>query len=397
MSKTNTPAQPLNREGWLTAFAEAVAPIIKSKTGLSVPMSTTRLTCGFPRTRATPNRKTGKVTIGQCVMGHASGLNEIMINPIRDNVISVNSAGEGHGIGATIIHELLHAALPKGTGHKAPFARAAKAMDLQGKPTETHAGPECVKLIKEIADALGPYPHKAIDADWGTKQTTRLLKVMCLDCGYVNEKGNGYTVRVTNMWIENAGLPTCPCGAVMDLCDADGPVEMVQLKPVESSATYLAPGPDGKGTDYRFQIRRTSSEHGGDRWTVIDYGAPVKRMATVDGEQVEVESTNFDATTRIVAAESRQDALDMIDAIREGLFDWNFLLEEDQDDDEGEDDGSNPLADEDPELDRLLYLGDDEDEDPDYPEDQDPGSWTNPVTGKVVHFDYDQVASSREK
>jgi hypothetical protein len=38
MSKTNTPAtvnaNGLNREAWLTAFAEAIAPIIKQRTGL---------------------------------------------------------------------------------------------------------------------------------------------------------------------------------------------------------------------------------------------------------------------------------------------------------------------------------------------------------------------------
>jgi hypothetical protein len=38
------------------------------------------------------------------------------------------------------------------------------------------------------------------------KQSTRMLKVICLACGYV--------ARITRRWI-NTGLPTCPCGQVM--------------------------------------------------------------------------------------------------------------------------------------------------------------------------------------
>jgi hypothetical protein len=405
MSKTNSPAtvndKGLNREAWLTAFAKAIAPVITQRTGVKVDLTKTRLSCSFPRTRATPSRKTGKVTIGQCLMGHKSGLNEIMISPLRDTIIAVNAEGEGHGIAETIIHELLHAALPLGTGHKAPFARAAKAMGLEGRPTETFAGTALVELIREVAAPLGEYPHRAIDGEWGKKQTTRLLKVMCLDCGFMNEAGNGYTTRTTMTWVE-VGLPVCPCGNTMSLIEKGEESTLVALKPVDSHCTYRVPNKDSTDYDPRFQIRRTSSEHGGDRWTVIDYGAPVKRQAIVDGEVVEVESTNFETSTRIVAAESRQDALDMIDAIREDLFDWDYL-EDDQDDweDEGEDDGSNPLADEDPDLDALLFIGDDEDETPEYPEDAEPEqSWTrvHPTTKQefVHHFDYEVISEARE-
>lgn len=397
MSKTNIPAtvndKGLNREAWLTAFAKAIAPVITQRTGVKVDLTKTRLSCSFPRTRATPSRKTGKVTIGQCLMGHKSGLNEIMISPLRDTIIAVNAEGEGHGIAETIIHELLHAALPLGTGHKAPFARAAKAMGLEGRPTETFAGTALVELIREVAAPLGEYPHRAIDGEWGKKQTTRLLKVQCVDCGYVNEAGNGYTARITMTWIENAGLPTCPCGAVMSLInpDDDEP-NMLALKPVESSATYRIPTEDGDGYDERFQIRRTSSEHFGDRWAVIDMG----ERLTKDG------MVNLEATARIVAAEDKQNAFDMIAAIREGLYTWDDL-EDDQDDweDEGEDDGSNPLADEDPDLEALLFIGDDEDETPEYPEDAEPEqSWTrvHPTTKQefVHHFDYDVISEARE-
>lgn len=393
MSKTNTASQTLNREGWLTAFAVEIAPLIKQRTGLSVPLSKTRLSCSFPRTRATPN-KNGGYTIGQCFHadGHKSGLHEVMINPLRDKVIETvqtKEGPEGHGIAETIIHELIHASLPMGVGHKAPFARAAKQMGLQGKPTATNAGPELVERIKEIADKLGPYPHRAIEGEWGRKQTTRLLKVMCTDCGYINEAGNGYTARITLTWIENAGLPTCPCGATMSLIEKGEEVQMVALKPVESSAVYRIPSEDGEGFDDRFQVRRTSSEHFGDRWAVIDLGERI-----VDGVY------QFESTARIVAAEDKQNALDMIDAIREGLYTWDDLEGDTEDVDV--DLGEVPEDDYADEFRKGLFHDVDEDEDPDYPEDATPegdvlrmrrnGEWVE----KAITFDYAEESDRRD-
>ena len=353
-----------------------------------------RFTVSFPRTRTTPNRK-GAYTIGQCFHGGAngSGLHEILINPLRDVVMDDN----GHGIGETVIHEMLHACLALGTGHKAPFARAAKQMGLNGKdkdgkparPTATIATEDTIKLVREIADKIGPYPHKAIEGEWGSKQTTRLLKVMCLDCGYMNEQGNGYTSRITMTWIENAGLPTCPCGNTMTLVDKSVEQEFVALKPVESSCTYRVPNEAGDGHDDRFQIRRVSSEHFGDRWSVIDFGERT------------VQDIFTEAQARIVAAEGREDALNMIDSIREGFFTWDDLEREEDFEDEGEDDGSNPLAEDDPDLDALLYVGDDEHEGEDYPEDAKPETaWerVHPTTGKVFvhHFDHDAESDRRD-
>jgi hypothetical protein len=381
---SNAPTTAINREHWLTLFAEAVTPLIEKRAGIKVPLSKTRLACSFPKGRATPNRKTGKFTSGQCFHADSfkSGLHEILINPIRD---------DRYEIAETVIHELIHASLVKGTGHKAPFARAAKAVGLEGKPTETVLSTELRETLGPILDSIGPYPHKKIDGEWGRKQTTRLLKVQCVDCGYVNEQGNGYTARITLTWIENAGLPTCPCGATMSLIEKGEEADIVALKPVESAATYSIPGvmiPGTNRTDEgRFQIRRTSTEWSGDSWTVIDYG---DRMLE-------------DSAPRIVSAEGKTHALDMIDAIREGLFTWDSLEDEQHGWDEGEDDGANPLADEDPDLDKLLYIEDDEDEVPEHPEDQEPesvierkrfqGQWVE----REVAFDYDAVAKSRER
>jgi hypothetical protein len=136
----------------------------------------------------------------------------------------------------------------------------------------------------------------------------------------------------------------------------------------------------------RFQVRRVSSLHGGDRWTVIDFG----------------DKLLDDSTPRIISAEGKDNALDMITAIREGLYTWD-TLEDEQGWDEGDDDGTNPLAEDDPYLDALLFVPDDEDEDPDHPEDQTPEKHVlrkrhnNEWVEVPVEFDYDAVAASREK
>jgi hypothetical protein len=377
----------MNREGWLTAFAEAIAPVITQRTGLKVPMDRIRLSCSFPRTRATPNRK-GSYTTGVCMHGntHKSGLHELFINPLVADVITP----DGRGVGETVIHEMLHACLDPKVGHKAKFAKHAKEMGLEGKPTSTTAGPEAIKIIKGVVDKIGDYPHEALDGQWGKKQTTRLLKVQCVDCGYVNEAGNGYTARITMTWIENAGLPTCPCGAIMSLIMDDEDKALISLTPVESSATYKVPTDDGEGYDDRFQIRRVSSEHFGERWSVIDFGERT------------VQDMFSDSTPRIVAAESKLNALELIHAVREGLFTWDEHETDIVDDYEDEDDdGSNPLAEDDPDLDALLYIADDEDEESEYPEEAEAeATWNreHPITGKVFthEFDYDLITEARE-
>ena len=53
-----------------------------------------------------------------------------------------------------------------------------------------------------MIDALGDYPHATLMARSGTKkQSTRLIKCQCLDCGS--------TVRTTRKYLE-FGTPICP-------------------------------------------------------------------------------------------------------------------------------------------------------------------------------------------
>lgn len=374
----------MNREGWLTEATQALYEQFLKPQGLRF-TGPVRVSCGFPCRRAT-SKSNGR--IGECHAPTASadGTREIMIHPKLAHPLD-GSHNDGYGVLPTLLHELIHACMDPGVGHKAKFAKAAVEAGLEGKPTSTYAtDPEIREKLQAIADKLGKYPHASLDASGGKVQTTRLLKVMCVDCGYVNEQGNGYTTRTTRTWIEDAGLPICPCGNTMSLFEAGEEVDLVKLQPVESSATYWAPSEDGKGTDNRFQIRRTSGPTG-TRWTVIDFG-PDKDE---DGRAI-----LGGAAARIVAAESRQDALDMIDAVRVGLHTWDYFetgddeVEADFEGDEWHD--APDYSDEFAEADKW----EDEDETVDHPEDQEPDEWVHPISGKVVKFDYDQVAASRE-
>lgn len=172
------------REQWLLACAnDGIRPLISAQ-GHTLPQF--RVTCGFPR---------GRKAIGQCWYSDSSAdqTNELMISPVLADPLDVS---------ATLAHELCHAALTKGIGHKAPFKHLAYAIGLEGKPTATVPGELFKRTIEPILIQLGPYPHARLDpGTLGKKQTTRLIKASCIACGY--------TVRVTRQWLAQA-IPQCP-------------------------------------------------------------------------------------------------------------------------------------------------------------------------------------------
>jgi hypothetical protein len=75
--------------------------------------------------------------------------------------------------------------------------------------TATSAGEELQQRIKaELLANLPQYPHAMLDMQLRPvkKQSTRMLKAKCPECGY--------TIRTSQKWLE-VGLPTCPCGEEM--------------------------------------------------------------------------------------------------------------------------------------------------------------------------------------
>lgn len=184
----------MNRETWLENASVLLADWAGER-GVDLPK--VPVSVGFPLGRARPSAKGGAHTIGQCHYTATDGVPQVYISPVLHDGVRVLDV---------LAHELVHAALPVGTGHRAPFTRAARALDLQGKPTATVAGDEFKAQAGEWMVALGDYPHAAIDLTAIRKQTTRMLKVECPCCGY--------TVRTTQKWLD-IGTPSCPLGTGM--------------------------------------------------------------------------------------------------------------------------------------------------------------------------------------
>lgn len=188
------------REAWLAEASRCLDKLFKER-GYPLPVSI-RFACGFPSTRSLNG--THNQRIGECWYANASkdGSVEVMISPVTDDPMRVMGV---------LVHELCHAAVGPGHGHKGPFRRIAIAMGLEGKMSATTEGEAFRQLVRPVLEHLGPYPHAALDAakSGRKKQTTRLLKAQCSVCGY--------TVRFAHKWLEEIGAPHCPDHGEMEV------------------------------------------------------------------------------------------------------------------------------------------------------------------------------------
>ncbi|MGE3171789.1 MAG: transcription elongation protein SprT [Planctomycetota bacterium] len=184
------------REQWLGALVDALRPTFA---GLGSPLpEPIRVSCGWPSKSALSSKakRIGEAWSARC---SADGAHETFLSP---------SLGDAVEVGAVLVHELVHHAVGVEHGHRAPFARLAKAVGLVGPMRTTTAGPDLADRLHTLAERLGPYPHGALVAGMGRKkQTTRMLKVACADCGCI--------ARMTRQWLDTVGAPTCACGGAM--------------------------------------------------------------------------------------------------------------------------------------------------------------------------------------
>ena len=177
------------RERWLEAAIAAITPLF-DEVGAALPQ--TRVALGWPIKKA---------ALGECWSSNASedGARQIFIAPTV--VEPITEAGEG--ILETLMHELCHAALSHHVGHKAPWKRLCRQIGLEPGPRGTsHAGPAMVERLNVLADQLGPFPHARLRPAERKRQSTRMIKCSCPECGYV--------VRTTRQWINQSGAPLCP-------------------------------------------------------------------------------------------------------------------------------------------------------------------------------------------
>ena len=190
------PVEPrITREQWLEAAAKELVPAFTAA-GMTYPEKL-RMTCGFPSRRATG---AGSKFIGQCFAPTASadGTTEVMVSPV---------IAEAMDVLAVLGHELVHACVGCDKGHGPEFRDGAIGIGLAGKMTATVPGEMFSATALPIIAKLGTYPHATLDASTLPKQTTRLLKATCGECGY--------TVRVTKKWVDDVGPPHCPLHGAM--------------------------------------------------------------------------------------------------------------------------------------------------------------------------------------
>lgn len=185
----------VTRESWLEAMAEKLRPFF-AEVGLPLPANL-KISCGWP---SRGGMSMVKPVIGECWPWECSEgeLTEIFMSPrYSDGVL----------IGATLAHELLHAAIGVDKKHGIEFRKGMAKIGLTGKATATEPGPELIDRLKVIISQIGDYPHFRINPKVKIKKDgTRMRKIVCENCGY--------SARTTKKWIE-VGLPTCPCGTAM--------------------------------------------------------------------------------------------------------------------------------------------------------------------------------------
>lgn len=194
----------MNREEWLGALVMALIPMIEDQ-GEKVP-GDVNISVSFPSKKATGKRR----AVGQCWYPEQAEdkRTNIFVSPVLSDPLEVAE---------TVLHELVHAAVGPGHGHKGPFITLAKALGFTKPWTSTPASDTLQGDLRAILEALPPYPHGALDASAAEKgskpQTTRMVKVECVNCGY--------TLRTTKKWIE-VGLPTCVCSGEIQETGKEG-------------------------------------------------------------------------------------------------------------------------------------------------------------------------------
>lgn len=164
------------REEWLTRAAKLILAKVENLGGYK-PTGDVRVSISFlPKGRKS-------VTKGRCYHAAASqgGYREIFISAELTDVREILG---------TLTHEIGHAVLKDGVGHRKPFKIFCEMVGFDFEKAETaHDGVVWWAWASGFAKELGPIPHKRLDLlnaqGEKKKQSTRMLKCECPDCGLI--------------------------------------------------------------------------------------------------------------------------------------------------------------------------------------------------------------------
>jgi len=177
-----------DRELWLTSVGRSLAENI-------VPFAPIpddwHVSCGWAP-------KSAKKVLGVCFKRSesADGTNQIFITPNESDPVRV---------AAILLHELLHAADDCASGHRGDFAKWAREAGFETPLTKLHMSERLTEKLQGVVNAHGAYPHPAIRRVDEKKQTTRMLKVECVECGFLFRCSNSQLQRL------DEGAAVCPC------------------------------------------------------------------------------------------------------------------------------------------------------------------------------------------
>jgi hypothetical protein len=192
------------REEWLTAAAEHLRYRVFSENDIEVPDF--QVSVGWPAGKGTKSS-----TIGQCFnrAWNEDGDPSIFISPVLKDVMDLL---------ACLTHEMIHAWDDCASGHRGAFLRTFRAVGMAGKATEVGYSEELGEIFKEIAAELGKYPHGKLSKGGAAggpapkRDTNRQLLLLC-EQGVADgrDKKQIYKVRMTQKWMDEVGMPICPC------------------------------------------------------------------------------------------------------------------------------------------------------------------------------------------
>ena len=200
MTKENNTLKD-NRESWLIKAIDLMKPIIKNK-GYIVP-NNIKVACSFCSIGNITGAKNQR--LGECWSDKTNEENKfhVLISP---------SLEDKKRVLGVLVHELVHAIVGLNNGHNHIFKKCATTLGLEGKMTATTESKEFETIFSEVFKQLPDYPHKALINMNRKKQTTRLIKVVCEEHGYI--------ARVSRKTIETLGCPICPiCKESMTTCN----------------------------------------------------------------------------------------------------------------------------------------------------------------------------------
>jgi len=178
MATTQKPVHQ-TREAWLCAARDILAAERFAPAGVDLSRYRMRVSVGFPL----GGRRAAALRIGECHFEARSkdGTRELFISPELANPLGPC------GVLLVLTHELLHAALPSGTGHRGKFVSGMRKLGLEGKPTSTIAGKDLAAWFEvDVLPRLGGYPHAALARPPGKGgQRNRHRKYVCPGCSQI--------------------------------------------------------------------------------------------------------------------------------------------------------------------------------------------------------------------